>query len=62
MLDCRTYRSADIGSDHELVVAKLRLKLGRKIKPEATRRLDVKKLEGGEVSSGIPRRGDQKDH
>ena len=43
-LDCRTYWGTDIGSDHELVVAKLKLKLARKIKPKATKRLDVKKL------------------
>ena len=44
MLDCRTYRGADIGSDHELVVAKLRLKLARNIKPKATGRLDFTML------------------
>ena len=44
MLDCRTYWGADIGSDHELVVAKLMLMLARNIKPKATGRLDVTKL------------------
>ena len=44
LLDCRTYRGADIGSDHEIVVAKLRLKLSSANRPKATRRLDVEKL------------------
>ena len=44
LLDCRTYWGADIGSDHELVVAKLRLKVAQKIKPKETRRLDAGKL------------------
>ncbi|XP_068692975.1 craniofacial development protein 2-like [Montipora capricornis] len=43
-LDCRTYRGADIGSDHELAVAKLRRKLANAYRPKATRRLDVEKL------------------
>lgn len=46
----------------EFVVAKLRLKLAQKIKPKATRRLDVKKLREERYSSDIPRRGDEKDH
>ena len=37
---------ADIGSDHELVVAKVRLKLASANRPKATRRLDVEKLRG----------------
>ena len=44
LLDCRTYRGADVGSDHELVVAKLRLKLASANRPKVTRRLDVAKL------------------
>ena len=44
LLDCRTYRQADIGSDRELVVAKLRLKLASASRPKALRRLDVEKL------------------
>ena len=39
LVDVRAYRSADVGSDHELVVAKIKLKLcrqvhGREKKPE----------------------------
>ena len=44
MLDCRPYWRTDIGSDHELVVAKLRLKLASANRPKATRSLDVEKL------------------
>ena len=44
LLQNRTYRGADIGSDHELVVAKLRLKLDSANTPNVTWRLDVKKL------------------
>ena len=44
LLDCCTYRGADIGSDDELVVAKLGLKLASVNRPKATWRLDVEKL------------------
>ena len=44
MLDCRTYRSADISSDHELLVAKVKLKLARQTKASSRKRLDVGKL------------------
>ena len=44
LLDCRMCLGADIGSDHVLVVAKLRLKLASANRPKATRRLDVEKL------------------
>ena len=44
LLDCRTYRRADIGSDHEFDVAKLRIKLASANRPKVTRILDVENL------------------
>ena len=44
LLDCSTYWGADIGSDHDLVVAKLRFKLANANRPKTTRRLDMEKL------------------
>ena len=41
LLDCRNYRGADIGSDHELVVSKVHLKLARRKKATVTNKLDL---------------------
>ena len=48
--DTRTYRGADIGSDHNLVIANIKLKLCRVAKPMGTReKYDVSKLRNPEV-------------
>ena len=44
LLDVRTYRGADIGSDHQLVLAKIKLKLKVKKKEKPLLRYDTKKL------------------
>lgn len=44
LLDCRTYRGADIGSDHELVIARVRLKLARRKRATITKKLDLEAL------------------
>ena len=44
LLDTRVLRGADIGSDHMLVVSRLRLKLRRVVKEFARRKLDLDKL------------------
>ena len=44
LLDTRVYRGADVGSDHYLVVAKIRLKLRRVSKPSTRRKLAVDHL------------------
>ena len=44
LLDTRVLRGADIGSDHMLVVSRLRLKLRRVVKESARRKLDLDKL------------------
>ena len=43
-LDTRTYRGVDVVSDHNLVVAKIRLKLRRTSKPSTRRKLAVNHL------------------
>ena len=43
-MDTRVLRGADIGSDHMLVVSRLRLKLRRVVKESARRKLDLDKL------------------
>jgi len=42
--DCRTYRGADIGSDHELLVGTIRMKLARPKKGGESSRVAVHKL------------------
>ena len=44
LLDVRTFRGADIGSDHQLVLATVKLKLKAKIKREHLIRYDTQKL------------------
>ncbi|KAL9983948.1 hypothetical protein ACROYT_G006197 [Oculina patagonica] len=44
LLDTRAFRGADIGSDHTLVVGRLRLKLRKVAKESARRKLDLDKL------------------
>jgi len=48
--DTRTYRGADIGGDHNLVIAKIKLKLCRLAKPIGAReKYDVSKLRNTEI-------------
>ena len=50
MTDTRTYRGADIGSDHNLVLATIKLKLCRIVRPRGMReRYDVNKLRNPEI-------------
>jgi len=42
--DCRTYRSADISSDHELVIGTIRMKLARPKRSSQSRRFATYKL------------------
>ena len=50
MYVCRTYRGADIGSDHNLVLATIKLKLCRVVRPRGMReRYDVNKLRNPEI-------------
>ena len=50
MTDTRTYRGADMGSDHNLVLATIKLKLCRVIRPRGMReRYDVNKLRNPEI-------------
>ena len=50
MTDTRTYRGADMGSDHNLVLAKIKLKLCRIVRPRGTREMyDVNKLRNPEI-------------
>ena len=50
MIDTRKYRGADVGSDHNVVIAKIKLKLCRVAKPVGTReKYDVNKLKIREV-------------
>ena len=50
MTDTRTYRGADIGSDHNLVLATIKLKLCRVVRPRGMReRYDVNKLRNPEI-------------
>lgn len=44
LLDTRVFRGADIGSDHMLVVGRLRLKLRKVAKKSVRRKLDLDKL------------------
>ena len=49
MIDTRTYRGADLGSDYNLVIAKIKLKLCRVAKSIGTReKWDVNKLRNPE--------------
>jgi len=49
MTDCRTYRGADIYSDHELVVARIRMKLASTRKRGQSKKFAVYQLESAEV-------------
>lgn len=50
MTDTRTYRGTDIGSEHNLVIAKMKLKFCRVAKPMGTReKYDITKLTNPEV-------------
>ena len=48
---CRSFPSADVGSDHQLVMAGIRLKLRMTRKKKAVQRFNVAKLEDGKVAS-----------
>ena len=50
MIDTRAYRGADIGSDHNLVIAKIKLKLCRVAKPMGmSEKYDVHKMRNPQV-------------
>ena len=52
LVDVRAYRSADIGSNRELVMAKIRLKLCRQAPgPRKEQRYEIKKTEGPKNSA-----------
>ncbi|XP_053373668.1 craniofacial development protein 2-like [Mercenaria mercenaria] len=53
LTDVRAYRSADAGSDHQLVIAKLQVRIARVKKSEQQRqpRFDTTKLRGEEVKN-----------
>ena len=54
LLDVRNKRGADVASDHELVVARVRLKLATLKKPKGRkRRYDVGKLKQSEISDAL---------
>ena len=44
VLNCMVYPAADIGSDHQLLVAKIRLRLKARKKSQEVKRFDVQKL------------------
>ena len=44
MRNYRTYNSADIGSDHSLLMAELMVKVRKRHRRKATRKFDVEKL------------------
>lgn len=48
--NARVYPSADIGSDHQLMVAKIKLKLKGRRKREAVQRFDTCKLSDPDVA------------
>jgi len=48
--NARVYPSADIGSDHQLMVAKIKLKLKARRKREAVQRFDTCKLSDPDVA------------
>ena len=50
MTDARTYRGADIGNDHNLVHATIKLKLCGLVRPKGMReRYDVNKVRNPEI-------------
>ena len=52
LLDLRAYRGADVGSDHELIIGRIKLKLAKICKKEGRRkRLDVKVLKTPEKAA-----------
>ena len=56
MINTKTYRGTDIGSDHNLFIAKIKLKLCRVAKPMCTReKYDVSKLRNPEVREKFAR-------
>lgn len=49
ILSCRSFTSADIGSDHQLVMAKIRLRLKKNQTPRTLKRLDIEKLDNEQI-------------
>jgi hypothetical protein len=56
VLNSRAYPSADIGSDHQLLLANLRLKLKRSMKPVRSGKVDISRLRIKEVKEEYQRR------
>lgn len=56
LLDTRVFRGADFGSDHMLVVGRLRLKLRKVAKKSVRRKLDLDKLKVPEFSLRLQNR------
>lgn len=53
MQDTRTYRGADVGSDHYLVAAKIRQKLRRVSKSSLRKKLDVDRLKDEAIKTNF---------
>ena len=54
MTDTRIYRSADVGSDHNLVLATIKLKLYRVVRPKGMRkRYDVSKSKNPKIRKSL---------
>ncbi|XP_062602943.1 craniofacial development protein 2-like [Saccostrea cucullata] len=53
VIDARTYRGADINSDHILLLAKIQLKLRAERKVQGLRKLAVNKLQQPEIKEGF---------
>src|SRR5664279_4512148 len=49
IMNCRAFPSADVGSDHQLVIASLRLKLKNRKKRQSKRKFDIRKLKDPEI-------------
>jgi hypothetical protein len=51
IMNARAYPSADVGSDHQLVIANLKLKLKRQLVQKPIRRFDVSKLKNPQTNT-----------
>jgi len=51
VMNCRSFPGADVGSDHQLVIANFRLKLKKRESPENRGKFDVKKLKDPAIAT-----------